>query len=124
MASQTKGFTRVIKAAGYSLKGLKAAWVNEAAFRQESVAAVIAIIIAFCLDISYVDRILLISSVVLVAIVELLNSAIEAVVDRIGSEYHELSGRAKDIGSAAVFVSIGLALFIWALVLWQRYFAG
>ncbi|APC10157.1 MULTISPECIES: diacylglycerol kinase [Providencia] len=124
MASQTKGFTRVIKAAGYSLKGLKAAWVNEAAFRQESVAAVIAIIIAFFLDISYIDRILLISSVVLVAIVELLNSAVEAVVDRIGSEYHELSGRAKDIGSAAVFVSIGLALFIWALVLWQRYFAS
>ncbi|EJD6378852.1 MULTISPECIES: diacylglycerol kinase [Providencia] len=124
MASQVKGFTRVIKAAGYSLKGLKAAWVNEAAFRQESVAAIIAIFIAFYLDISYIDRILLVSSVVLVAIVELLNSAIEAVVDRIGSEYHELSGRAKDIGSAAVFVSIGLALFIWVLVLWQRYFSG
>ncbi|MEX6230093.1 diacylglycerol kinase [Providencia hangzhouensis] len=124
MASQVKGFTRVIKAAGYSLKGLKAAWVNEAAFRQESVAAIIAIFIAFYLDISYIDRILLVSSVVLVAIVELLNSAIEAVVDRIGSEYHELSGRAKDIGSAAVFVSIALALFIWALVLWQRYFSG
>ncbi|MEQ5564850.1 MULTISPECIES: diacylglycerol kinase [Providencia] len=124
MASQVKGFTRVIKAAGYSLKGLKAAWVNEAAFRQESVAAIIAIFIAFYIDISYIDRILLVSSVVLVAIVELLNSAIEAVVDRIGSEYHELSGRAKDIGSAAVFVSIGLALFIWALVLWQRYFSG
>ena len=124
MASQVKGFTRVIKAAGDSLKGLKAAWVNEAAFRQESVAAIIAIFIAFYLDISYIDRILLVSSVVLVAIVELLNSAIEAVVDRIGSEYHELSGRAKDIGSAAVFVSIGLALFIWVLVLWQRYFPG
>lgn len=124
MASQVKGFTRVIKAAGYSLKGLKAAWVNEAAFRQESVAAIIAIFIAFYLDISYIDRVLLVSSVVLVAIVELLNSAIEAVVDRIGSEYHELSGRAKDIGSAAVFVSIGLALFIWVLVLWQRYFPG
>ncbi|HHP7422948.1 TPA: diacylglycerol kinase [Providencia rettgeri] len=124
MASQVKGFTRVIKAAGYSLKGLKAAWVNEAAFRQESVAAIIAVFIAFYLDISYIDRILLVSSVVLVAIVELLNSAIEAVVDRIGSEYHELSGRAKDIGSAAVFVSIGLALFIWVLVLWQRYFPG
>ncbi len=81
-------------------------------------------LITFYLDISYIDRILLVSSVVLVAIVELLNSAIEAVVDRIGSEYHELSGRAKDIGSAAVFVSIGLALFIWALVLWQRYFSG
>ncbi|WP_430248004.1 diacylglycerol kinase [Providencia sp. PAZ2] len=123
MASQTKGLTRVIKAAGYSLKGLKAAWVNEAAFRQEAIAAIIAIIIAFCLDISQIDRILLIGSVVLVAIVELINSAIEAVVDRIGSEYHELSGRAKDIGSAAVFVTIGLALFIWGTVLWARYFA-
>lgn len=122
MANQDKGLTRVIKAAGYSLKGLKAAWINEAAFRQESVAAIIAIIIAFYLDISYIDRILLVSVVVLVAIVELINSAIEAVVDRVGSEYHELSGRAKDIGSAAVFISIGLALFVWAIVLWQRYF--
>lgn len=124
MANQTKGFTRVIKAAGYSLKGLKAAWINEAAFRQESVAALLAVIIACWLDISYIDRLLLISSVVLVAIVELINSAIEAVVDRVGSEYHELSGRAKDIGSAAVFITIGLALVIWATVLWQRYFAG
>ncbi|HBO21383.1 diacylglycerol kinase [Providencia sp.] len=122
MANQDKGLTRVIKAAGYSLKGLKAAWINEAAFRQESVAAIIAIIIAFYLDISYIDRILLVSVVVLVAIVELINSAIEAVVDRVGSEYHELSGRAKDIGSAAVFISIGLALFVWVIVLWQRYF--
>ena len=120
MASETKGFTRVIKAAGYSLKGLKAAWVNEAAFRQEAVAA---IIIAFYLDVSQIERILLIGSVVLVAIVELINSAIEAVVDRVGTEYHELSGRAKDIGSAAVFVTIGLALFIWATILWSRYFA-
>nr|ELR5113844.1 diacylglycerol kinase [Providencia stuartii] len=124
MANQTKGFTRVIKAAGYSLKGLKAAWVHEAAFRQEAVAAIFAVIIALYLDVSYVDRLLLISSVVLVAIVELVNSAIEAVVDRVGSEYHELSGRAKDIGSAAVFITIGLALVIWATILWQRYFAG
>ncbi|SUC34305.1 Diacylglycerol kinase [Providencia rustigianii] len=123
MASETKGFTRVIKAAGYSLKGLKAAWVNEAAFRQEAVAAIIAIIIAFYLDVSQIEQILLIGSVVLVAIVELINSAIEAVVDRVGTEYHELSGRAKDIGSAAVFVTIGLALFIWATILWSRYFA-
>ncbi|KLN95392.1 diacylglycerol kinase [Moellerella wisconsensis] len=121
MANQTKGLTRVIKAAGYSMKGLKAAWINEAAFRQESVAAILAIILAFYLDINYLERILLISAVVLVAIIELINSAIEAVVDRVGSEYHQLSGRAKDIGSAAVFVSIGLALFIWAMILWQRY---
>ncbi|MER5082168.1 diacylglycerol kinase [Providencia stuartii] len=124
MANQTKGFTRVIKAAGYSLKGLKAAWVNEAAFRQESIAAILAVIIALWLDVSYIDRLLLISSVVLVAIVELINSAIEAVVDRVGSEYHELSGRAKDIGSAAVFITIGLALVIWATILWQHYFVG
>ncbi|EMH4149385.1 diacylglycerol kinase [Providencia stuartii] len=124
MANQTKGFTRVIKAAGYSLKGLKAAWVNEAAFRQESVAAILAVIIALWLDVSYIDRLLLISSVVLVAIVELINSAIEAVVDRVGSEYHELSGRAKDIGSAAVFITIGLALVIWATILWQHYFVS
>ncbi|HEM8264222.1 TPA: diacylglycerol kinase [Providencia stuartii] len=124
MANQTKGFTRVIKAAGYSLKGLKAAWVNEAAFRQESFAAILAVIIALWLDVSYIDRLLLISSVVLVAIVELINSAIEAVVDRVGSEYHELSGRAKDIGSAAVFITIGLALVIWATILWQHYFVG
>lgn len=124
MANQTKGFTRVIKAAGYSLKGLKAAWVNEAAFQQESVAAILAVIIALWLDVSYIDRLLLISSVVLVAIVELINSAIEAVVDRVGSEYHELSGRAKDIGSAAVFITIGLALVIWATILWQHYFVG
>ncbi len=103
------------------MKGLKAAWINEAAFRQESVAAILAIILAFYLDINYLERILLISAVVLVAIIELINSAIEAVVDRVGSEYHQLSGRAKDIGSAAVFVSIGLALFIWAMILWQRY---
>ena len=123
MANQTKGLRRVINAAGYSIKGLKAAWINEAAFRQESVAAIVAIAIAFYLDISGIERILLIASVVLVAIVELLNSAIEAVVDRIGTEHHELSGRAKDIGSAAVFVSIGLALFIWATILWQHYLA-
>nr|WP_314264785.1 diacylglycerol kinase [uncultured Moellerella sp.] len=123
MANQTKGLRRVINATGYSIKGLKAAWINEAAFRQESVAAIVAIAIAFYLDISGIERILLISSVVLVAIVELLNSAIEAVVDRIGIEHHELSGRAKDIGSAAVFVSIGLALFVWATILWQHYLA-
>lgn len=123
MANQTKGLRRVINATGYSIKGLKAAWINEAAFRQESIAAIVAIVIAFYLDISGIERILLISSVVLVAIVELLNSAIEAVVDRIGTEHHELSGRAKDIGSAAVFVSIGLALFVWATILWQHYLA-
>ncbi|WP_227136185.1 diacylglycerol kinase [Kosakonia radicincitans] len=121
MANNTTGITRIIKAAGYSWKGVRAAWINEAAFRQELVAAVLAIIIACWLDIDTVTRVLLISSVSLVMIVEILNSAIEAVVDRIGSEFHELSGRAKDMGSAAVLMSILLALFTWISLLWSHF---
>ncbi|RXA96914.1 diacylglycerol kinase [Yersinia sp. 2105 StPb PI] len=120
MANQSTGLTRIYKAAGYSMKGLSAAWKNEAAFRQESVAAIVAIILAFWLDVDALARILLIGSVALVTIIEVINSAIEAVVDRIGSEFHELSGRAKDMGSAAVFLAILLALFIWITVLWQH----
>ncbi|QJT78609.1 diacylglycerol kinase [Kosakonia sp. MUSA4] len=121
MANNTTGITRIIKAAGYSWKGVRAAWINEAAFRQELVAVVFAIIIACWLDIDTVTRVLLISSVSLVMIVEILNSAIEAVVDRIGSEFHELSGRAKDMGSAAVLMSILLALFTWISLLWSHF---
>ncbi|CFR18413.1 diacylglycerol kinase [Yersinia kristensenii] len=120
MANQSTGLTRIYKAAGYSVKGLAAAWKNEAAFRQEAVAAILAIILAFWLDVDAITRILLIGSVVLVIIIEIINSAIEAVVDRIGSEFHALSGRAKDMGSAAVSLAILLALFIWITVLWQH----
>lgn len=97
MANQATGLTRIIKAAGYSYKGLSAAWQHEAAFRQELVVTLLAIILAVWLDVGAIARILLIGSVALVMIVEILNSAIEAVVDRIGSEHHELSGRAKDM---------------------------
>jgi diacylglycerol kinase (ATP) len=121
MANNTTGITRIIKAAGYSWKGVRAAWINEAAFRQELLAVVLAIIIACWLDIDTVTRVLLISSVSLVMIVEILNSAIEAVVDRIGTEFHELSGRAKDMGSAAVLMSILLALFTWISLLWSHF---
>ncbi|NCH59425.1 diacylglycerol kinase [Cronobacter dublinensis] len=120
MANNTKGLTRIIKAAGYSWKGLSAAWKNEAAFRQEAVAVIVAIIIACWLDVDPMTRVMLISSVMLVMIVEILNSAIEAVVDRIGPEFHELSGRAKDMGSAAVLMSIILALVVWVTLLWQH----
>ncbi len=82
MANNTTGLTRIIKAAGYSWKGFRAAWINEAAFRQEGVAAIIAVIVACFLDIDAITRVLLIGSVLLVMIVEILNSAIEAVVDR------------------------------------------
>lgn len=120
MASSTTGLTRIIKAAGYSWKGLKAAWINEAAFRQEGVSTVIAIAIACWLDVDPITRILLIGSVVLVMIVEILNSAIEALVDRVGTDYHELSGRAKDMGSAAVLISIILAVITWVTLLWSH----
>ncbi|WP_019212314.1 diacylglycerol kinase [Yersinia massiliensis] len=121
MANQLTGLTRIYKAAGYSAKGLIATWHNEAAFRQEAVVALVAIILAFWLDLDAVARILLIGSVVLVIIIEVINSAIEAVVDRIGSEFHELSGRAKDMGSAAVFLAVLLAVFVWISVLWHYF---
>ncbi|PHM51101.1 diacylglycerol kinase [Xenorhabdus sp. KK7.4] len=121
MANQSTGLTRIIKAAGYSAKGIKAAWKNEAAFRQEAVLAILATIVAFSFDFGILERLFLISSVMLVLIVEMLNSAIEAVVDRIGSEYHELSGRAKDMGSAAVFLAMILALFIWVIIIWSYF---
>lgn len=109
--------TRVIKAAGYSAKGLKAAFRHEAAIRQELAILVLAIILVCVFDLSVVERILMLGAVVLVFIVELINSAIEAVVDRIGVEHHELSGRAKDIGSAAVMVALFFAGFTWLYIL-------
>ncbi|MDR0217426.1 MAG: diacylglycerol kinase [Enterobacteriaceae bacterium] len=121
MANSSTGINRIIKAAGYSIKGIKAAWKNEAAFRQEGVLAILAVIVAFLFDFNLIERLFLISSIILVVIVELLNSAIEAVVDRIGSEYHELSGRAKDMGSAAVFITVILALFIWGIIFWSYF---
>ncbi len=121
MANNTSGITRIIKATGYSWTGIKAAWINEAAFRQEGVAVVLAIIVASLLDVDPITRVLLIGSVALVMVVEILNSAIEAVVDRIGSEYHELSGRAKDMGSAAVTIAILIALFVWVSLLWHHW---
>nr|WP_269777024.1 diacylglycerol kinase [Motilimonas pumila] len=111
------GLTRIIKAGYYSLKGMHHAFKYEAAFRQELLLACIFIPLACYLDTSTVERILMISSIVLVIIVELLNSAVEAVVDRIGFELHELAGRAKDLGSAAVFVALGLAIYVWLEVL-------
>lgn len=121
MTNQATGLARLIKAAGYSYKGLIAAWRNETAFRQELAVAMGAIILAIWLDVGAITRILLIGSVLLVMIVELLNSAIEALVDRIGPDYHELSGRAKDLGSAAVLLAIILALFVWGSVLWWHF---
>lgn len=111
------GIARIIRAAGFSRAGLIAAWQNEAAFRQELALLAVAVPLAFWLGNSGIDYALMIGSVILVIIVELLNSAIESVVDRIGSEQHELSGRAKDIGSAAVLIALINATLIWMFVL-------
>ena len=111
------GFTRIIKAAGYSWAGLKAAFKHEAAFRQELALCLVMIPLGVWLGQTGVERALLIGSLLLVLIVELLNSAIEAVVDRFGGEQHELSGRAKDIGSAAVFIALLNVVIVWGLIL-------
>ncbi|ODQ00847.1 diacylglycerol kinase [Salinivibrio sp. SS2] len=107
------GIYRMIDATGYSVMGLKSAWKSEAAFRQESVIAFVLMITAYFIPVTSTERILMVASLGLVLIVELVNSAIEAAIDRIGDEWHVVSKKAKDIGSSAVFVAIFLALFVW-----------
>ena len=122
MADQgPKGLSRILKATGYSFQGLKAAYIHEAAFRQEVWLAIILLPLGFWLGQSGVEKGLLVSVIFLVLLMELMNSAIEAVVDRIGSEHHELAGRAKDIGSAAVFISLLAVLTIWGIILIPRF---
>lgn len=113
------GIRRIISATRYSLRGVAACWRNEAAFRQEVMLAVVLLPLAFYLGDTGVEIALMVLTTLLVMIVELLNSSIEAVVDRIGPEYHALSGQAKDIGSAAVMLSIGTLCVTWALVLFH-----
>lgn len=113
------GLSRVFHAAIYSWQGLKATFKHEAAFRQELGLAVFLVPLAIWLTRDPVELSLLIGSLLLVLIVELLNSAVEAVVDRFGGELHKLSGRAKDIGSAAVMIALLNAAFIWGLFLYK-----
>jgi diacylglycerol kinase (ATP) len=115
------GFRRIVNATFYSVAGLRGAWRTEAAFRQECLAVVVLIPIAAWLGQTAVQRALLVSSCLFVLIVELLNTAVESVVDRVGTDHNELSGRAKDLGSAAVFTSIAVAISVWALIAWERF---
>jgi diacylglycerol kinase (ATP) len=108
---------RLNNATRFSMQGFRAAWEGEAAFRFEVVLASIMLPVALLLDVTSMERIALVATVMLVLIVELLNSAVEAAIDRVGSELHPLSGRAKDLGSAAVFVALLLTFFTWATVL-------
>jgi diacylglycerol kinase (ATP) len=114
------GVKRIINAAGYSWAGLKAAFVHEAAFRQELALCIILVPTGLWLGQTGIERALLVGSLLLVLIVELLNSAIEAAIDRFGGEQHELSGRAKDIGSAAVFIALLNVIVIWGLVIFDH----
>ena len=118
MANQNaKGFKRLVNACFFSIAGFKATWQHEEAFRQEVLLFLVSTPLAIWLGETAIEKVLLIGSVVLVLLVELLNSAVEAVVDRVGFEHHELSGRAKDIGSAAVTLSLIWAGITWALIL-------
>ena len=114
MANQNEtGIKRIFNACFFSFKGFKATWKHEAAFRQEFLLFIVTTPLALWLGQNNIEKLLLVGSMVLVLLVELLNTAVEAVVDRVGLEHHELSGRAKDIGSAAVMLSL-----IWAAVTW------
>jgi diacylglycerol kinase (ATP) len=115
------GIGRIVRAAGYSIAGLAAAWRHESAFRQECMLAALLLPAAWWVGRTWLETALLAGSVMAVLIVELLNSAIESAVDRVSAELHPLSKRAKDIGSAAVMLSLLTCSALWCAALWQRW---
>ena len=110
------GLRRLLNAFGYSLQGFRAAWQNEAAFREEAMLTIVLTPVALLLPVTGLEKLLLILSLLLPVLVELLNSAVEAVVDRIGPEIHPLSGRAKDLGSAAVLIACLILGLTWLFI--------
>lgn len=114
---KTKGLKHLWNALNYSFSGLKAAFQQEAAFRHELSAFCVLLPVAFWLDVSVAERAIMVASLLLVLIVEMVNSSIEAVVDRVGLERHPLSGQAKDMGSSAVFIAMMLVLVVWGIIL-------
>ena len=114
-----KGLNRLWHATLYSMHGLKAAWAGTPAFRQEVVLFVLMLPLAFVIGRNWVEVAVLLSTGVLLMVVELLNTAIETAIDRISLEFHPLSGMAKDLGSAAVFVASCYAVFVWGYAAWQ-----
>jgi diacylglycerol kinase (ATP) len=115
------GIGRIIRASKFSSQGLASAWKNEAAFRQELLLVIVLLPVAVWLGQTALERAVLIGCLFIVLIVELINSAIEAAIDRHGDELHELSGRAKDMGSAAVLVSLVLVAVVWGLIATERF---
>jgi diacylglycerol kinase (ATP) len=124
------GFVRIVKAIGYSMEGFATALKHEHAFRQELLLCVVLLPFAIFLPLAPLERVVLIASLLLVLITELLNSSIEAIVDRVSLENHELSKRAKDLGSAAVFLSLTVVAVAWVLIagpvlwIWLKTFLG
>ena len=117
---QAVGLRRLLNASRYSAQGLRSAFHYEAAFRQETWLLLIGTPCAFWLATSLWQAAILIASLLLIMVVEMLNSALESLVDRVGTDFHELSGRTKDMGSAAVLLTILIAVLLWAAALWQR----
>jgi len=115
------GVERIVRATGYSIEGLATAYRGESAFRQETWLAVLMLPLSFWLGRTWIEVALLAGSVMLVLIVELLNSGIESAIDRVSFEMHDLSKRAKDLASAAVFLSLLLCAGVWLAALWQRF---
>lgn len=115
------GFRRILNASSYAMQGLATAWRTEHSFRQEVLVFALAVIFAFVLPVSGFQKLVLIGVVLLVLIVELMNSAVEAIVDRISLERHPLSKNAKDFGGAAVALTILLAAITWGTVLYSRF---
>jgi diacylglycerol kinase (ATP) len=118
------GIERIVRATGYSIEGLATAYRGESAFRQETWLAVLMLPLSFWLGRTWIEVALLAGSVMLVLIVELLNSGIESAIDRVSFEMHDLSKRAKDLASAAVFLSLLLCSGVWLGALWQRFGAA
>ena len=116
---KASGLRRLVNALSYSLSGLLLAWQDEAAFRQEVILAIVLVPVAFMVQVDMTQRVLLVASVMLVLVVEMINSAIEATVDRVSLDIHPLAKRAKDMGSAAVLLALTNAILIWAMILWS-----
>ena len=121
MPNSAHGVGRLLRAVGYSMKGLRAAWRHEAAFREEVLLTLTLSPFTFWVGHDAIDYVVLLGSLFILLITELFNSAIEALTDRIGTEHHELSARAKDLASAAVFLAFVLVVLVWGACAWLRF---
>ncbi|MEX2322129.1 MAG: diacylglycerol kinase [Saccharospirillum sp.] len=119
-----RGLQRWVNATRYSWQGLRSAVKHEEAFRQETIALIVGVPAALWIGTTVWQSALLIAALLLIMVVEMINSALEALVDRVSTDFHELSGRTKDMGSAAVLLTIFIAVLVWGTAIWQKWLAG